>query len=177
LNWALLGLRVGSGIGFFAGILVLSNYSILVGLALALNLSIFLVPVMMLFRRRRMVHFEVRNWLEMVVGLSAGTVLIFVVALYYFWLSFLAIVVLAVVNTGHGLIEARGSRNQTSAEIRRLTRNLFIMIAIMAPLLFFAAFIIKGVLSIIGWAIAYAAFSSVIISKYIRDRRQSRATL
>src|SRR5947199_5617234 len=103
--------------------------------------------------------------------------MILFVALYYLWLSFLAIVELAVDNTGPALIEEMGSRNQTSAEIRRLTRNLFIMIAIMAPLLFFAAFIIKGVLSIIGWAIAYAAFSSVIISKYIRDRRQSRATL
>lgn len=177
MNWGLLGLRVGSGIGFFAGILVLSNYSILVGLAMALNLSIFVVPVVMLFRRRRMVHLEVRNWLEMVISLSVGTVLIFLVALYYFWLSFLAIVVLAVVNTGHGFIEARGSRNQTSAEVRRLIRNLIIMIAVMAPLLFFAAFVIKGVLSIIGWAIAYAAFSSVIMAKYIKDKRQSRATL
>src|SRR5207247_9582034 len=99
------------------------------------------------------------------------------VGLCYFLLSFLAIVALAMVHTAYGLMEARGCRHQTSAEIRRLTRTLFLMIAVMAPLLFFAAFIIKGVLSIIGWAIAYAAFSSVIMAKYIRDSRQSRATL
>jgi hypothetical protein len=45
----------------------------------------------------------------------------------------------------------------------------------MAPLLFFGVLVIKGVPAIIGWAIGYAAFSSVIIAKYIKDRRDSRA--
>jgi len=175
LNWGILGFRVGSGAGFFAGILVLSNYSVLIGLALAVNLSIFLLPLALLFKHRRAVRLEAKIWLEMGFGFFAGVAIIFVVALYYFWLSFLAIVVLAAANTGYSLIEARGSWNQTGVETRQLLRNLAIMMAVMAPLLFFAAFVIRGVLSIIGWAIAYAAFSSVIIAKFIRDRRQSRA--
>ena len=154
MNWGLLGLRLGSGAGFFAGILVLSNFNILVSFALAVNLSIFVLPLALLYRHRRVVHLEAKNWLEMVTGLSAGAVLVFVVALYYFWLGFLAIVVLAAANTGYSLI----------------------MIAVMAPLLFFAVLVTKGVLSIIAWAIAYAAFSTVIIAKYINDRRQSRAS-
>jgi hypothetical protein len=174
LNWGILGLRVGSGIGFFAGILVLSSFSILIALAMAVNLSIFVGPSA-LFRRRRAVGLEAKNWLEMAIGFSVGMVLIFVTALYYFWLGFLAIVVVAVASIGYGLIEARGAWNQTSVEIRRLLRDLTIMIAVMAPLLFFAAFVTKGVLSIIAWAIGYAALSSAIIIKFIKDRRHSRA--
>jgi len=176
LNWGILGLRLGSGAGFFAGILVLSNFNILISFALAVNLSIFVLPLALLYRHRRVVHLEARNWLEMVIGLSAGAVLVFVVALYYFWLGFLAIIVLAATNTGYSLIEGRSSWNQTNVEIRQLIRNLTIMIAGVAPLLFFAALVTKGVLSIIAWAIAYAAFSSLIIAKYINDRRQSRAS-
>ncbi len=176
MNWGLLGLRLGCGAGFFAGILVISNFNILISFALAVNLSIFVLPLVLLYRRRRVVHLEARNWLEIVIGLSAGTVLVFLVALYHFWLGFVAIVVLAAANTGYRLIEARSSWNQTNLEIRQLVRNLTIMIAVMAPLLFFAALVTKGPLSIIAWAIAYAAFSTVIIAKYIKDRRQSRAS-
>jgi len=176
LNWGLLGLRLGSGAGFFAGILILSNFNIIISFALAVNLSIFVLPLALLYRHRRVVHLEARNWLEIVIGLSAGVVLVFVVALYYFWLGFLAILVLAAANTGHNLIETRSSWNQTNVETRRLLRKLTIMIAVMAPLLFFAVLVTKGVLSIIAWAIAYAAFSSVIIAKYINDTRQSRAS-
>ena len=176
MNWGLLGLRLGSGAGFFAGILVLSNFNILISFALAVNLSIFVLPLALLYRHRGVVHLEARNWLEMVIGLSAGAFLVFVVALYYFWLGFLAIVVLAAANTGYRLIEARSSWNQTNVETRQLVRNLAIMIAVMAPLLFVAVLVTKGVLSIIAWAIAYAAFSSVIIAKYINDTRQSRAS-
>jgi len=141
-----------------------------------MNLSIFVLPLALLYRHRRVVRLEARNWLEIVIGLSAGVVLVFVVALYYFWLGFLAILVLAAANTGYSLIEARSSWNQTNVETRRLVRNLTIMIAVMAPLLFFAVLATGGVLSIIAWAIAYAAFSSAIIAKYIKDRRQSRAS-
>jgi hypothetical protein len=176
LSWGLIGLRLGSGVGFFAGILVISNFNILISFALAVNLSIFVLPLVLLYKHRRVVHLEARNWFEMVIGLSAGAVLAFVAALYYFWLSFLAIIVLAVANTGYRLIETRSSWNQTNVETRQLLRNLTIMMAVMAPLIFFAVFVTKGVSSIIAWAIAYAAFSSVIIAKYIKDRRQSRAS-
>ena len=176
MNWGLLGLRLGSGAGFFAGILVISNFNILISFAFAVNLSIFVVPLALLYRRRRVVQLGARNWLEMVIGLSAGGVVVFVLALYYFWLGFLAILVLAVANTGYRLIEARSSWNQTNVETRQLIRNLTILIAVMAPLLFFAVFVTKGVLAIIAWAIAYAAFSSVIIVKYIKDRIQSQAS-
>lgn len=176
MNWGLLGLRLGSGAGFFAGILVLSNFNILISFALAVNLSIFVLPLALLYRHRGVVHLEARNWLEMVIGLSAGAFLVFVVALYYFWLGFLAIVVLAAANTGYRLIEARSSWNQTNVETRQLVRNLAIMIAVMAPLLFVAVLVTKGVLSIIAWAIAYAAFSFVVMAKYIKDRGRSRAS-
>src|SRR5260370_6050317 len=135
----------------------------------------FVLVLEVLLKNRRAVRLEAKIWLEMGFDFFAGVAIIFVVALYYFWLGFLAIVVLAAANTGYSLIEARGSWNQTGVETRQLLRNLTIMIAVMAPLLFFAAFVIGGVLSIIGWAIAYAAFSSVIIAKYIRNRRRSRA--
>jgi len=176
LNWGSLGLRLGSGAGFFAGILVISNFNILIFFALAVNPSIFALPLALLYRHRRVVRLEARNWLEMVIGLSTGAVLVFLVALYYFWLGFLAILVLGAANTGYSIIEARSSWNQTNFETRQLIRNLTIMIAVMGPLLFVAVLVTKGVLSIIAWAIAYAAFSSVIIAKYIKDWRQSRAS-
>ncbi len=113
--------------------------------------------------------------MEMGVGFSASTIMIFVASLYYFWLGFLAFVTLAVANAIYGLIEAWNTRNQGSVEVHRLLRNLIIMVAVMAPSLFFAVLVIKGVLAIIGWAIAHSAFSSVIIAKYIKDRGRSRA--
>jgi len=154
--------------------LVFSNFNVLIAFALVLNLAIFVVPLALLFRRRQEARLEAPNWLGMIIGLSVGAVLIFVVALYYFWLGFLAMVVLVAANTGYGLIETRSTRNQTSVEFRRLFRNILVMITVMAPLLFFAVLVIKGVSAIIGWVIAYSAFSSVIIAKYIKDRRQSR---
>jgi hypothetical protein len=173
----MLGLRVGSGVGLFASILILSNFYILIDFALVLNLSILIVPVVLLFKRRRVMRLGVRNLSETVIGFFAGAGVTFIATLYYFWISLLAIMILAAAKAAYDVIEVWGTRSQLRVEVRRLFRNLVVMFAVMAPLLVFVVLVVGSILSIMGWAIGYAAFSSLVITKYIKDRRQSRATL
>ena len=175
MNWGILGLRVGSGVGFFASILIPSNFYILIDLALALNLSILIVPVALFFKRLRAMRLGVGNLSETVIGFFAGAGVTFIAALYYFWISFLAIAILAAAKALYDLIEVWSIRSQLRVEVRRLFRNLTIMVAVMAPLLVFVVLVGGSILSIIGWAIAYSAFSSLVITKYIKDRKQSQA--
>jgi len=178
LHWVYAGFRLGLIIGFLGGLLAASSFNSLIVLAFAVRASIIALLVALLYRERRAVLLRLRNLWEMLIGFSTGAVVVFIAALYYFWLTFLVMITVGLVSAGYNLFETRGAIKEASIELRHLIRNIYVLIAIMVPLLFFVILVIgpdsKGPIPILAWAVAYSVFSLVVLGRFLRERRDLR---
>jgi hypothetical protein len=172
LYWGYTGFRLGLIIGFLGGLVAALSFNYLIVFAFAVPASIIALLLALLYRERRAVR--LRNLWEMLIGFSTGAIVVFIAALYYFLLTFLAIVTIGVVSAGYNFFETRGAMKEASIELRHLIRNIYVLIAIMVPLLFFVILIIgpnSSPIPILAWAFAYSLSSLIVLGRFLRERR------
>ena len=100
----------------------------------------------------------------MTVSFSAGTVLLFVASLYYFQLVFFVRVIAGTLVALYKIGEASRIMELSSLAVRYLARNITILLAAMAPLLF--------LIPIGYWITANTTFSSAVIVAFLKEKKR-----
>ena len=159
--------------------MVASGFNFFVILALVMQVSILALLWAFLYKIRNKFKLGPNNLLELSISFCAGVAVLFVASFYYFEFVFqgtlLVGIVTAPVFVVYRMVEVWTTKKKASVPIQHLIRNTFVMVAVMAPLLIVAFFIVeptvKSPLPIVGWAAGNTALGVVIFFRFLRERK------